>query len=78
VLFPFVLGWAGGYVTWKVFDPSCSVGRGKALYGLPPSKHARVAREHHAKPGCRMPTGLRPQPGCPCANRRKPKKGGVC
>lgn len=77
-MFPFILGWAGGYLSWKLLDPSCKIGSGsKSLYGLPPSKHPRAVREYHAKPGCRTPTGLHPRPGCPCANRRKPK-GGVC
>jgi len=41
-MFPFVLGWAGGYFTWKVLAPPQCGGRGGKLYGVKkPSKKSK-------------------------------------
>lgn len=47
MLIPFALGWAGGYLAWKAFDPSCKTAcsSSKGLYGLrTKNRAARRAR----------------------------------
>ncbi len=43
-MFPFVIGWAGGYFTWKVLAPTQCGGRGGKLYGIKKPKPKKGKR----------------------------------